>query len=168
MLQYLSTLHTVLKGCLASPNMDVRVAAVTATCAFIQVQAHERMCGCGGRGPLKPHAHFGNVFGFTQQCQCSCSPLPPGSHRSHPHGSQRMLLLTPTLKELENPIDRDTFQDTIPLLLAAIGDALNRGNHMVASEALTHFIDVAEAHPRFLRKQLQPVLAGMLQVGWGW
>lgn len=99
---HLPTLHSVLKTCLAHQDVDVRVAAVMATCAFIQ--------------------------------------------------------------ELKESSHRDAFQDTIPLLLQAITHALNSGDEDKAQEALELFIEVAEEHPRFLRRQLNEVLVAFIQM----
>jgi hypothetical protein len=50
-------------------------------------------------------------------------------------------------------------------MLACLGRTLASGDEASAQEALTIFIEVAEAHPRFLRKQLGEVVQAMLQVG---
>jgi len=55
-------------------------------------------------------------------------------------------------------------QPMIPAMLATIATVLNCGDELAAQEALEMFIEVAEAHPRFLRHQLGEVLNAMLQV----
>ncbi len=52
----------------------------------------------------------------------------------------------------------------IPAMLGTIATVLNEGEEVAAQEALELFIEVAEAHPRFLRHQLGEVLTAMLQV----
>lgn len=52
----------------------------------------------------------------------------------------------------------------IPAMLGTIATVLNAGDEVAAQEALELFIEVAEAHPRFLRHQLGEVLTAMLQV----
>lgn len=49
-------------------------------------------------------------------------------------------------------------------MLGTIAMVLNAGDEVAAQEALELFIEVAEAHPRFLRRQLGDVLNAMLQV----
>lgn len=49
-------------------------------------------------------------------------------------------------------------------MLASIAFVLNAGDEVAAQESLELFIEVAEAHPRFLRRQLGEVLTAMLQV----
>lgn len=68
------------------------------------------------------------------------------------------------ISELESAEDRDKFQSTLPALLACIARALNEGDDGAAQDALEMFIEVAEAHPRFLRKQLVEVVGAMLQI----
>jgi len=65
---------------------------------------------------------------------------------------------------LESQSDRDKFQAMTPLMLAGIGKALNAQEETSAQEALEMFIEIAEAHPRFLRRQLAEVVAAMLQI----
>lgn len=99
---YLGTLHTALAGGLNHASLDVKLAALKATIAFIS--------------------------------------------------------------GLENPNDRDQFQPMVPLLLAAVGQALNAGDEVTAQEAVERLIEIAEEHPRFLRKQLPDVASAMLQI----
>lgn len=71
------------------------------------------------------------------------------------------------LQELEEPAERDRFQSTIPQQLTVIWNTLQAGDEGTAQEALELFIEVAEAHPRFLRKNLTEIVNAMLQVGAG-
>ncbi len=65
---------------------------------------------------------------------------------------------------MEEPSQRDKLQGMVGGMLACLGRTLTSGDEASAQEALTLFIDVAEAHPRFLRKQLGEVVQAMLQV----
>ncbi|KAK9821719.1 hypothetical protein WJX81_003315 [Elliptochloris bilobata] len=100
--QYLGTLHSVLVTSLGSPSLDVTLAAMRATSAFIQ--------------------------------------------------------------ELEDPAERDQFQATVPAQLGVVARLLNEGEETSAQDALELLIEVAEAHPRFLRRHLTEVAAAMLQI----
>lgn len=71
---------------------------------------------------------------------------------------------TSFIEWIENPADRDQFQSMIPLLLFVIGAALNSGDEVAAQEAVERLIEVADEHPRFLRKQLPDVVNAMLQI----
>lgn len=102
LLQYMGTLHQVLHAALGNDSVDVRLAAMRATTAFIM--------------------------------------------------------------RLELQEARDAFQATTPLMLSTIGFALNAGEETAAQEALEMFIEVAEEHPRFLRRQLQDIVTAMLQI----
>ncbi|KDD75633.1 hypothetical protein H632_c581p1, partial [Helicosporidium sp. ATCC 50920] len=102
LVQYLDTLHEILKACLAHESMDVRLAAMKATCSFVE--------------------------------------------------------------ELESASERDRFQDLVPLLIQTIGRALNSGEDPAAQDALALLIEIAEAHPRFFRRQLADVVEAMLQI----
>ncbi|EFN51416.1 hypothetical protein CHLNCDRAFT_59245 [Chlorella variabilis] len=68
------------------------------------------------------------------------------------------------ISELESAEDRDKFQSTLPALLACIGRSLNEGDESSAQDAIEMFIEIAEAHPRFLRRQLPQVVDAMLQI----
>jgi len=52
----------------------------------------------------------------------------------------------------------------VPLQLGVVARLLNEGEEQSAQDALELFIEVAEAHPRFLRRHLTEVAAAMLQV----
>ncbi len=77
-------------------------------------------------------------------------------------GLQHYLMLL--VQELEEPAERDRFQSTIPQQLTVIWNTLQAGDEGTAQEALELFIEVAEAHPRFLRKNLTEIVNAMLQV----
>jgi hypothetical protein len=68
------------------------------------------------------------------------------------------------IQMLENPVDRDQFQSMVPLMLNVIGAALNTGDEVAAQEAVEQLIEVADEHPRFLRRQLPEVVNAMLQI----
>ena len=68
------------------------------------------------------------------------------------------------IQALDEPSDRDKFQHLIPAMLGLLGACLNDGDEASAQEGLELFIEVAEAHPRFLRKQLVEVVQAVLQV----
>jgi hypothetical protein len=68
------------------------------------------------------------------------------------------------IQALDEPSDRDKFQHLIPAMLGLLGACLNEGDEASAQEGLELFIEVAEAHPRFLRKQLVEVVQAVLQV----
>ena len=68
------------------------------------------------------------------------------------------------MQELEDPAERDQFQATIPAQLAVVGRLLNEGEETSAQDALELLIEVAEAHPRFLRRHLTELASAMLQV----
>lgn len=55
-------------------------------------------------------------------------------------------------------------QAMVPAVLNGIAFVLNAGQEAAAQESLELFIEVAESHPRFLRRQLGEVLTAMLQV----
>ena len=69
------------------------------------------------------------------------------------------------MQELEDPVERDKFQSTIPAQLRLIWNTLQAGDEGAAQEALELFIEIAEAHPRFLRRNLPEIADAMLQVG---
>ncbi len=52
----------------------------------------------------------------------------------------------------------------MPLQLGVVARLLNEGEEQSAQDALELFIEVAEAHPRFLRRHLTDFAAAMLQV----
>ena len=54
-------------------------------------------------------------------------------------------------------------QSTIPAILGAVAKVLNAGEEAAAQEVLENLVEIAEAHPRFLRKQLPDVVTATLQ-----
>ena len=75
--------------------------------------------------------------------------------------------ITPRLlaaQELDDPAAREKFQPLIPGMLGSVVQIISAGDESSAQDALEMFIEVAEAHPRFLRKQLSEVVEVMLQV----
>ena len=68
------------------------------------------------------------------------------------------------IRELEKPAHRNKFQDLIPHMLRCLEAALQSGDENDAQAALEMFIDVGENQPRFLRKQLVPVVSAVLSV----
>jgi len=68
------------------------------------------------------------------------------------------------IQVLEEPAERDKFQHMILPMLATLGNTLNSGDEAAAQEALEMFIEVAEYHPRFLRKSLDQVVSAMMSV----
>lgn len=68
------------------------------------------------------------------------------------------------IQNLDEPTDRDKFQHMIPAMLSSIGTSLNEGDEASAQEGLEMFIELAEAHPRFLRKQLTEVVQAVLTI----
>ena len=55
-------------------------------------------------------------------------------------------------------------QSTIPAILGAVAKVLNSGEEAAAQEVLENLVEIAEAHPRFLRKQLPDVVQATLVV----
>ncbi|MEW5314066.1 MAG: hypothetical protein WDW38_005590 [Sanguina aurantia] len=68
------------------------------------------------------------------------------------------------IEALEEPSDRDKFSPMLPSMLAVLGSTLNSGDEASAQEVLSMLIQVAEAHPRFLRRQLNEIVTAMLSV----
>lgn len=66
--------------------------------------------------------------------------------------------------ELEEAQQRDKLQDLLPAMLAALGGALSSGEEEAAQDALQRLIDVADYHPRFLKKHLPDIVNAMLTV----
>ncbi|KAL4452685.1 hypothetical protein ABPG75_008347 [Micractinium tetrahymenae] len=99
--------------------------------------------------------YMGTLNGVLQQCL---------GHNESEVRLAAMKAACVFISELESADDRDKFQGTLPALLACIGRALNEGDESAAQEAIEMFIEIAEAHPRFLRKQLPEVVGAMLQI----
>ena len=70
---------------------------------------------------------------------------------------------TSFIRELEEDSDRNKFQDLIPVMLQTVSSILSTEEQDSAEEALEAFIEIAEAHPTFLRRQLDVVVNNMLQ-----
>ncbi|KAI8476174.1 MAG: armadillo-type protein [Monoraphidium minutum] len=68
------------------------------------------------------------------------------------------------IQQLEEPKERDAFQPMVPALLATLGRCLTAEDEQSAQEVLEQLIEVAEQHPKFLKKQLGEVIAAMLQI----
>ncbi|KAL0056152.1 hypothetical protein WJX82_008212 [Trebouxia sp. C0006] len=71
---------------------------------------------------------------------------------------------TSFIRELDEDSDRNKFQDLIPVMLQTVSSILSTEEQDSAEEALEAFIEIAEAHPTFLRRQLDVVVNNMLQV----
>jgi len=71
---------------------------------------------------------------------------------------------TSFIRELDEDSDRNKFQDLIPIMLQTVSNILSTEEQDSAEEALEAFIEIAEAHPTFLRRQLDVVVNNMLQV----
>ncbi len=71
---------------------------------------------------------------------------------------------TSFIRELDEDSDRNKFQDLIPVMLQSVSSILSTEEQDSAEEALEAFIEIAEAHPTFLRRQLDVVVNNMLQV----
>jgi hypothetical protein len=65
---------------------------------------------------------------------------------------------------LEGDKSCDHFQSLLPSMLETLTSALTGGKETEAQEVLEALIEVADSHPRFLRKQLESVLNTMVQV----
>ncbi|KAF5839603.1 armadillo-type protein [Dunaliella salina] len=68
------------------------------------------------------------------------------------------------IQAMDEPSERDKFQGLLEPMLACLGTTLNAGDESSAQEALEMLIEVAEAHPRFLRKSLNGVVGAMLSI----
>jgi len=60
--------------------------------------------------------------------------------------------------------DREKFQAMVPLLLGVLSDALNAGDEVAANVAVERLIEVADEHPRFLRRQINEVAGAMIKI----
>ncbi|KAL3529778.1 hypothetical protein ACH5RR_009100 [Cinchona calisaya] len=65
---------------------------------------------------------------------------------------------------LNDPSDRDRFQDLLPVMMRTLTQALNGAEEATAQEALELLIELAGMEPRFLRRQLGDVVGSMLQI----
>ncbi|KAA6426387.1 MAG: Embryo defective [Trebouxia sp. A1-2] len=71
---------------------------------------------------------------------------------------------TSFIRDLDEDSDRNKFQDLIPVMLQTVSNILSTEEQDSAEEALEAFIEIAEAHPTFLWRQLDVVVNNMLQV----
>jgi importin-5 len=150
--QYLSTLHGTLAQCLASQSPEVAVAAMRAATAFILVYLTSCMRYVILYGILHNHPFMGflgvKVGRFASEDACSIACLKAWLW----------------FQAMEDPSERQRFQDLLPQMLAVLAQSLNNGEELVAQEMLELFIELAESQPRFLRRNLQEVAAAMIQV----
>jgi hypothetical protein len=65
---------------------------------------------------------------------------------------------------LDSQSDREKFQSLVPALLGVLSDSLNAGDEIAANTAVERMIEVADEHPRFLRKQIHEVAGAMLKI----
>lgn len=65
---------------------------------------------------------------------------------------------------LENQNEREKFQSLVPALLGVLGESLNAGDEIAANTAVERLIEVADEHPRFLRKQIHEVAGAMIKI----
>ena len=73
---------------------------------------------------------------------------------SHPETDVKIAGLSATtsfIRDLEEDSDRNKFQDLIPVMLQTVSNILSTEEQDSAEEALEAFIEIAEAHPTFLR-----------------
>eukprot|EP00891_Asterochloris_glomerata_P002388 jgi/Astpho2/2388/Aster-05646 len=85
----------------------------------------------------------------------------------HQAGDVRVAALkaaTTFIRDLESSSDRNKLQDLVPEMLQTMVSALEGKDENAAQEALEMFISIAESYPRFLRRQLEQVLALMLRI----
>ena len=71
---------------------------------------------------------------------------------------------TAFISAVHTSAERDAFQSLVPPMLAALGAALNSGDEASAQESIESLMEVAEEHPRFLRRQLAETVGAMLQI----
>jgi hypothetical protein len=65
---------------------------------------------------------------------------------------------------LESSSEREKFQSLVPGLLTVLSEALNAGDEIAANTAVENLIEVADEHPRFLRKQINDVAGAMIKI----
>ncbi len=65
---------------------------------------------------------------------------------------------------LESAAEREKFQSLVPSLLGVLSEALNAGDEIAANTAVENLIEVADEHPRFLRKQIHDVAGAMIKI----
>ena len=89
---------------------------------------------------------------------------------SHPHPLPSvqvaaLLCVANLIQSLNEASEREAFQPMVPAMLSALGRCLQGGEENSAQEVLEALIEVAENHPKFLRRHLAEVVSAMLQVG---
>ena len=65
---------------------------------------------------------------------------------------------------VDTPADRDALQSLVPAMLASIAASLNAGDETAAQDAVEAMMEVAEDHPRFLRRHLAETVTAMLHI----
>jgi hypothetical protein len=68
------------------------------------------------------------------------------------------------IQQLEDAKEREAFAPMLPAVLATLGRCLTAGEEDSAQEVLERLIEVAEEHPKFLKRQLGDVVGAMLQI----
>ncbi|EPS59891.1 hypothetical protein M569_14914, partial [Genlisea aurea] len=68
------------------------------------------------------------------------------------------------IQSLSSLNDRDRFQDLLPSMMRTLTEALNAGQEATAQDALELLIELAGTEPRFLRRQIEDIVASMLQI----
>lgn len=68
------------------------------------------------------------------------------------------------IQQLEDSKERDVFQPMVSPILATLGRCLTTGDEQSAQDVLEQLIEVAEQHPKFLKKQLSEVITAMIQI----
>lgn len=85
----------------------------------------------------------------------------------HPETHVKIAGLSATtsfIRELDEDSDRNKFQDLIPVMLQTVSNILSTEEQDSAEESLEAFIEIAETHPKFLRRHLDVIVNNMLQV----
>ena len=104
-------------------------------------------------GPLLPY--LGTLHGVLASCLAS------------PHPDVSVAAVRAVVAFVQSPLsqqDRDGLSSLVPGCLAAVGAALNAGDEVSAREGIELLMEVAEDHPRFLRRSLPELVDAMLQV----
>lgn len=84
----------------------------------------------------------------------------------HPETQVKIAGLSATtsfIRELDEDSDRNKFQDLIPVMLQTVSNILSTEEQDSAEESLEAFIEIAETHPKFLRRHLDVIVNNMLQ-----
>ncbi len=144
------TIQQMLGATMGHPSLEVQLQSLRLVSGFIQVGARalaRRCCRAWLQWPAGRELQAAVL-------PATSLPSPAPSLSLAPSGPQ----------SIEEPSQRDKLQGLVGSMLACLGRTLTSGDEASAQEALTMFIEVAEAHPRFLRKQLGEVVQAMLQV----